>query len=237
MTDPRGVHDERRRDRRASSAAPSASPPATSPAARSRHRRRRALPPGELLQDPPHGRGHAAGRRGRAAARRPAHADRGGQEPRQHAHPLPRGPAPERARPPLSDDHPQRQHRHRHALAPRRPGLRQRDHARARPASRSTASCPTASTSSSSRAPATSGRGSAARRSSPDGGSSRRAGSATTRSARVLEENARLSGAGFLHLYERRWGRDESLGYEDSFVVDQALDNRARPATWPSSWR
>ena len=26
---------------------------------------------------------------------------------------------------------------------------------------------------------------------------------------RVLEENARLSGAGFLHLYDRRWGRDE----------------------------
>jgi beta-lactamase class A len=46
---------------------------------------------------------------------------------------------------------------------------------------------------------------------------------------RVREENARLSGAGFLHLYERRWGRDESLGYEDSFVVDQALDNQASP--------
>ena len=45
---------------------------------------------------------------------------------------------------------------------------------------------------------------------------------------RVLK-NARLSGAGFLHLYERRWGRDESLGYEDSFVVDQALDNRGSP--------
>ena len=46
---------------------------------------------------------------------------------------------------------------------------------------------------------------------------------------RVLEENARLSGAGFLHLYERRWGRDESLGYDDSFAVDQALDNRGSP--------
>jgi len=46
---------------------------------------------------------------------------------------------------------------------------------------------------------------------------------------RVLEENARLSGAGFLHLYERRWGRDESLGYEDSFAVDQALDNMGSP--------
>lgn len=46
---------------------------------------------------------------------------------------------------------------------------------------------------------------------------------------RVLEENARLSGAGFQRLYERRWGRDESLGYEDSFVVDQALDNQGTP--------
>jgi beta-lactamase class A len=46
---------------------------------------------------------------------------------------------------------------------------------------------------------------------------------------RVLEENARLSGAGFQHLYERRWGRDESLGYEDSFAVDQALDNQGTP--------
>jgi len=46
---------------------------------------------------------------------------------------------------------------------------------------------------------------------------------------RVLEENARLSGSGFLHLYERRWGRDESLGYDDSFVVDQALDNMGSP--------
>jgi beta-lactamase class A len=46
---------------------------------------------------------------------------------------------------------------------------------------------------------------------------------------RVLEENARLSGAGFLHLYERRWGRDESRGYDDSFAVDQALDNTGSP--------
>jgi beta-lactamase class A len=46
---------------------------------------------------------------------------------------------------------------------------------------------------------------------------------------RVLAENARLSGASFLHLYERRWGRDESRGYEDSFVVDQALDNKSTP--------
>jgi beta-lactamase class A len=45
----------------------------------------------------------------------------------------------------------------------------------------------------------------------------------------VLEENARLSGAGFQNLYQRRWGRDESLGYEDSFVVDQALDNKCSP--------
>jgi hypothetical protein len=46
---------------------------------------------------------------------------------------------------------------------------------------------------------------------------------------RILEENARLSGAGFQHLYERRWGRDESLGYDDSFAVDQALDNQGTP--------
>lgn len=46
---------------------------------------------------------------------------------------------------------------------------------------------------------------------------------------RILEENAHLSGAGFLHLYERRWGRDESQGYEDSFAVDQALDNTSTP--------
>ena len=46
---------------------------------------------------------------------------------------------------------------------------------------------------------------------------------------RVLEENARLCGARFLHLYEQRWGRDESLGYEDSFAVDQALDNQGSP--------
>lgn len=46
---------------------------------------------------------------------------------------------------------------------------------------------------------------------------------------RVLDENARLSGAGFLHLYERRWGRDESLGYDDAFTVDQALDNQGSP--------
>jgi beta-lactamase class A len=46
---------------------------------------------------------------------------------------------------------------------------------------------------------------------------------------RVLEENARLSGSGFLHLYERRWGRDESQGYDDSFAVDQALDNMGSP--------
>ncbi len=47
--------------------------------------------------------------------------------------------------------------------------------------------------------------------------------------SRVLEENARLSGAGFRHLYERRWGRSESLGYDDSFAVDQALDNQGSP--------
>jgi beta-lactamase class A len=46
---------------------------------------------------------------------------------------------------------------------------------------------------------------------------------------RVLSENARLSGAAFLHLYESRWGRDESQGYEDSFAVDQELDNKSTP--------
>jgi beta-lactamase class A len=46
---------------------------------------------------------------------------------------------------------------------------------------------------------------------------------------RLLEENARLSGAGFQHLYERRWGRDETVGFEDAFVVDQALDNKGSP--------
>jgi beta-lactamase class A len=46
---------------------------------------------------------------------------------------------------------------------------------------------------------------------------------------RVLEENARLCGARFLHLYEQRWGHDESLGYQDSFTVDQALDNQGSP--------
>jgi beta-lactamase class A len=47
---------------------------------------------------------------------------------------------------------------------------------------------------------------------------------------RVLDENARLSGAGFLHLYEQRWGLDETLGYDDAFAVDQALDNQGSPA-------
>jgi beta-lactamase class A len=48
--------------------------------------------------------------------------------------------------------------------------------------------------------------------------------------ARVLEENARLSGASFQHMYDQRWGRDESLGYDDAFAVDQALDNQGSPA-------
>ena len=46
---------------------------------------------------------------------------------------------------------------------------------------------------------------------------------------RVLEENSRLSGAGFQHLYDERWGLDESCGYEDAFAVDQALDNQGSP--------
>jgi hypothetical protein len=47
--------------------------------------------------------------------------------------------------------------------------------------------------------------------------------------ARVLEENERLSGAGFQHRYDERWGPDESLGYDDAFAVDQALDNQGSP--------
>jgi beta-lactamase class A len=30
-------------------------------------------------------------------------------------------------------------------------------------------------------------------------------------------------------LYDRRWGRDGSCGYDDSFAVDQALDNQGTP--------
>jgi beta-lactamase class A len=48
--------------------------------------------------------------------------------------------------------------------------------------------------------------------------------------ARVLEENQRLSGAGFQHLYDSRWGLDESCGFDDTFTVDQALDNKGSPA-------
>lgn len=47
---------------------------------------------------------------------------------------------------------------------------------------------------------------------------------------RLRDENARLTGAGFLHLYQRRWGRDESRDYDDAFAIDQALDNRGSPA-------
>jgi len=47
--------------------------------------------------------------------------------------------------------------------------------------------------------------------------------------ARVLEENARLSGASFQHLYDERWGLDESAGWDDAFAVDQALDNQGSP--------
>jgi hypothetical protein len=55
---------------------------------------------------------------------------------------------------------------------------------------------------------------------------------------RVLEENARLSEAGFQHLYDERWGLDGSCGYDDTFVIDQALDNPGSPCdTWPSCWR
>jgi hypothetical protein len=46
---------------------------------------------------------------------------------------------------------------------------------------------------------------------------------------RVLEENARLSGAGFQHLYDERRSLDESGGYDDTFAIDQALDNPGSP--------
>jgi beta-lactamase class A len=46
---------------------------------------------------------------------------------------------------------------------------------------------------------------------------------------RLLEENARLSGAGFQHLYDERWGLNESAGYDDAFAIDQALDNPGSP--------
>lgn len=47
---------------------------------------------------------------------------------------------------------------------------------------------------------------------------------------RVLDDNAHLTGAAFQRLYERRWGPDETRGFDDSFIVDQALDNRGSPA-------
>jgi beta-lactamase class A len=46
---------------------------------------------------------------------------------------------------------------------------------------------------------------------------------------RVLEENARLSGASFQHLYDERWGRDGSCGHDDASAIDQALDNQGSP--------
>ena len=46
---------------------------------------------------------------------------------------------------------------------------------------------------------------------------------------RALEENERLSGAGFQRLSDRRWGRDDELGYDDAFAFDQALDNQGSP--------
>ena len=46
---------------------------------------------------------------------------------------------------------------------------------------------------------------------------------------RILEDNERLSGAAFQHLYDERWGLDESRGCEDAFAIDQALDNAGSP--------
>jgi beta-lactamase class A len=47
--------------------------------------------------------------------------------------------------------------------------------------------------------------------------------------ARILEEHEHLSGAAFQHHWDRRWGYDDSLGFEDAFAVDQELDNRGSP--------
>ena len=55
---------------------------------------------------------------------------------------------------------------------------------------------------------------------------------------RVLEENARLSGAGFQHLYDRRWGRDESLRVRATpSPSTRRSTTRARRATWRSCSR
>lgn len=47
--------------------------------------------------------------------------------------------------------------------------------------------------------------------------------------ARIEELNGELSGADFLRLSDERYGRDGERNYEDSFVIDQALDNRGTP--------
>ena len=52
---------------------------------------------------------------------------------------------------------------------------------------------------------------------------------AATAFATLLEQHEHLTGAGFKHRYDERWGPDDSRGYEDAFAVDQALDNHGSP--------
>ena len=159
------------------------------------------------------------------------------KSPGSTLHPLSRGTAPERARPPLPDDHAERQHGHRHALAAGRPRRRSTRPCAASAWSPSTASCPTASTSSSSRARATSGPASAGPRSSPAGGRSRRAGTTRTSFRRVLEESARLSGAGFLHRTSTAGAETDRSATRTPSPSTRRSTTRARRATWPRCWR
>jgi beta-lactamase class A len=48
--------------------------------------------------------------------------------------------------------------------------------------------------------------------------------------AAVLDEARDLDGARFLQLYDERFGLDGSGGFEQTFVIDQALDNTGSPA-------
>ena len=151
------------------------------------------------------------------------------KSPGQHADPLPRGAAPQRARPPLPDDHAERQHGHRHALAARGPRLRQRDHAAARPGDHRLLHAEPRVLPHRVRAPARSGPASAAPRSSPAGGRSRRAASTRRRSA-ASSRRTRASAAPASSTCTSGAGAATSrCGYEDSFAVDQALDNQGTP--------
>ena len=46
---------------------------------------------------------------------------------------------------------------------------------------------------------------------------------------RLLVEHRHLTGAEFVRLYDEHWGLDGTKDYEDSFAVDQALDNPGSP--------